>query len=280
MRDIIIISMELISGKHIKIHMQNNFFLHVVTMVLEHFDKPEYNKYLFILGSCSDHPAKNFKYELPDHKVVVYQFEQLMGLFTWKDVNDIIDNISSADEIWDYDYLNAAYLKERSVNVSRIIPLLYSSNLKRIKQKEHPEIDVLFYGYMNERRFNIFKNLQIKLYGRASIVWVYGDSELDKYISNCKTVLNLHAAEPWNRQEQVRLFYPVINGITCISESSQINNMPGEIIETSADALHETIIDVCYSDKWKTFGANASEKFKQRTKEYLNKNFGTTDFNF
>jgi hypothetical protein len=261
--------MKLITGNHIKIHEYNDFFGHVTIMLLDHFDKPEYDKYLFILGTYTQVPAKYFKDQFPDHKIIVYQLEQLMGLYTWQSVPVIIENIKSADEIWDYDKLNVHYLMEHSIKVDRLVPLLYSSKLERIERKENPEIDVLFYGLINERRFKIFQLLQSQLYGRIKLAWIYGDSEIDKHLANTKVVLNLHATEPWNRQEQVRLFYPIINGITCVSEPSQVNNMPDEIIETSIENLSNTLYNVCYSDEWKSFGTLAKSKFQNRSREYL-----------
>lgn len=261
--------MKLVIGNYIKIHEYNDFFGYVTIMLLDYFDKPEYDKCLFILGTYVTVPAKSFKDQFPDHKIIVYQLEQLMGICTWQSVPTIIENIKSADEIWDYDKLNVEYLKQHSVKVDRLMPLLYSSKLERIERRENPEIDVLFYGMINERRFKIFQLLQSQLYGKIKLAWIYGDSEMDKHLANTKVVLNLHAAEPWNRQEQGRLFYPIINGITCVSEPSQFNNMHDEIIESSIDRLSATLHDVCYSDEWKLFGLLAKERFKNRSIEYI-----------
>jgi hypothetical protein len=203
-----------------------------------------------------------------------------MGLSTWQSVPRIINNIKNADEIWDYDYLNVAYLKEFNIYVHRLMPLLYSKNLERIERKPNPDIDVLFYGLINERRFRVFQNLQAHLYGKIKLAWIYGDADMDKHIANTKVVLNLHASEPWNRQEQVRMFYPLINEVTNISEISQHNNMPGEIIESSLDTLAETLERVCHSDEWKTFALDAKEKFKIRSKRYLESEFGRLNFIF
>lgn len=261
------------SGKHISIHQLNDFFGHVAIMLMEHFDRPEYDKSLFILGSYVSIPLPEIRKQFPDHKIIVYQLEQLMALTTWQSVPYIIENIKLADEIWDYDKLNIAYLQEFNVDVNRFLPLLFSKNLERLSNKENPDIDVLFYGLINERRFKIFQKLQSQLYGKIKLAWVYGDSNMDKHIENSKLVLNLHAAEPWNRQEQVRMFYPLINGKTNISEPSQINNMPNEIIESSIDDMADYFVELCSTNQWKEFGLLAKSRFLERTNNFLTQEF-------
>lgn len=272
--------MKVIVGKHILIHQLNEFFSHVSIMLLEHFDSPEYSNVLFSLGTYIRNSSDELRLLFPNKKIIVYQLEQLMGLSTWQYVPRIINNIKNADEIWDYDHLNIAYLQEFNIHVHRLMPLLYSKNLERIDRKHNPDIDVLFYGLINERRFKIFQKLQANLYGKLKIAWVYGDFDMDKHIANTKVVLNLHASEPWNRQEQVRMFYPIINEVVNISEVSQHNNMPGEIIESSLNDLEETLKRACYSDEWKSFSLDAKEKFKIRSKRYLESEFGRQTFLF
>lgn len=259
-----------IIGNYITIHQLNDFFGHVSAMLLEYFDIPKYNNVVFSVGTYIHIPFIKLKEQFPNKRIIIYQLEQLMGLSTWQSVSKIIENIKDASEIWDYDYLNTVYLETyHKIKVHRILPLLYTKSLERITSKDNPEFDVLFYGYLNERRFKIFQQLQAQLYGKIKFAWIYGSFDLDSHIANSKTILNLHATEPWNRQEQVRMFYPIINGKTNISEISQINNMPDEIIECHTDQLAQTILQVCNSDIWKTFGLQAKEKFYQRTQQYI-----------
>jgi hypothetical protein len=262
--------MRLINGKYIIIHELNAYFEHVTHMLLEHFDLPNYSNVLFSVGTYTKIPIQEIKYNFPNKKIIVYQLEQLMsGCGNHLLVSQILDNIKYADEIWDYDILNIEYLKEYNIKVDRLLPLLYTTKLDNISSLENPEIDVLFYGWINDRRSRVFLDLQSVLYNQLKIVWVYGESAIDKYIANSKVILNIHAYEPWNRQEQVRMFYPLINGKTNVSETSQINYMAGEIIESDLPTLGESLVEVCNSDKWKIFGKLAKEKFKERTNKYL-----------
>lgn len=259
-----------IQGKFIKINYLNDYFAHVVSMLLEHFDNYQYNNTFFVLGTCNFISASEIKKSIPDHKVVVYQLEQLMG-GCGNDhlVNQVIENIKPADEIWDYDILNIEYLKQFSIEVKKLVPLLYTKKLDRIVSNTNPEFDVLFYGWLNDRRGKAFLPIQRALFNKAKLIWIYGESELDKHIANSKIILNLHAYEPWNRQEQVRMFYPVINGKAVASEASQINYMENEILESNLDQIGDTILYLLENNKWESFGLEAKEKFKQRTLEFL-----------
>lgn len=274
-------NLKVIKGKYVTIHQLNDFFGHVSAMLLEHFDTPEYADVVFSVGTYIHTSVFKLKEQFPNKKIIVYQLEQLMGLSTWQSVPLIVSNINGADEIWDYDYLNVHFLENNcGIKVNRLMPLLYTSSLEKIISKDNPEIDVLFYGFLNERRFKIFQKLQGQLYGRIKLAWIYGSFDLDTHIANSKVILNLHAAEPWNRQEQVRMFYPLINGKTNISEISQRNNMPDEIIECEIDSLAKILLETCSTDSWKIFGEQAKEKFKNRTRQYLMQEFNKNTFQF
>lgn len=272
---------KIIKGQYVTVHQLNDFFGHVSLMMLEHFDTPEYADVLFSVGTYIEVPFQELQRKFPNKKIIIYQLEQLMGLQTWQPVDRIINNLRGASEIWDYDYLNVHFLETNyGIKTDKIVPLLYTKSLETISNNENPSIDVLFYGFLNERRFKIFQMLQGQLYGRIKIVWVYGSFDLDNHVADSKVILNLHAAEPWNRQEQVRMFYPVINGKTVVSEVSQRNNMPDEIVESEIENLAHNFLDICATDKWKNFGLQAKENFKNRTKEFLQKEFNRNSFNF
>ena len=266
---------KIINGKFIKIHEVNKFFSHVTIMMLEHFDNPRYDKTVFLLGTYLFEPVKEIKKRFPGYKVVVYQLEQLMGGYNWKSIKTTIPNMEGADEIWDFDYINEAFLDRKGVKVDRLVPMLHTSALQRIAFNEDPFFDVLFYGYMNERRFKIFHHLQKKLYNEIKLNWIYGSCDIDKYIQDSKTILNIHAFEPYNRQEQVRMFYPIINYKTVISETSQSNNLLGSVIESSIEDLVDTIRQVCQSDVWREFGKQAETNFKHKTQLFIDANENT-----
>lgn len=263
---------KILLGQYIAVNILNDYFEHVALMLLEHFDNPKYQDNMFILGVCNFSPASSIKKQFPNKKIIVYQLEQLMGGCANQNlVRSVIQNIKSADEIWDYDPLNIQFLKDLSINVEKFLPMIYTKCLDRIKSLDNPEIDVLFYGWMNPRRFDIFHHLQKDLNNKLNIAWIYGRANVDSYIANSKVILNIHAYQPWNRQEQIRMFYPLINGKTVVSEISQANLLSGEIVECKLEELSNNIIQYCQNDNWKTFGQKAKESFKLRSKSILEK---------
>ena len=77
-------------------------------------------------------------------------------------------------------------------------------------------------------------------------------------------ILNIHAYEGNNRQEQVRMFYPVINGACVVSERSARNYMDGCITECPLQYIPETIENILKNDMWKKLGDNAVYNFMRR----------------
>jgi hypothetical protein len=256
---------KLISGKYIKIHQLNIYFNEVSTMLLSHFDTIDYNHSVFILGDYVHHPISYFRNLYPQSKLIIYQLEQMVGSETWHPVRKIIDNIRGADEIWDYDALNIEYLSWHDIKVNKLVPMMYTESLEQINNLEHPSIDILFYGYINERRYRILRKLQQNLYNQKSIMWLYGISgkTLDTYIADSKIILNLHAFEPWHRQEQVRIFYPLINEKFVISETSQKNHFGDCIVESDEDDLANTIKYWLNDDRWAEKARHAKREFKE-----------------
>ena len=260
---------KVVDGVHISVYQLNDFFSHVTEMVLEHFDTEDRKGTVFVLGCYVVEPVEKVRERFPGKKLIAYQLEQMMGLGNWHSTAVLIENLRGYDEVWDYDPLNIHFLGERGVKVDRQVPMLHTKSLERVISSHDPKIDVLFYGIMNERRWRILNKLQLSCYNELRLVWVYGEKDMDRYLSDSKVVLNIHAFEPWNRQEQVRMFYPVINGKTVISETSQKNVMGGLIIEAGLDDLVETLRATCRTDLWRSFGPLAAREFRERTERFL-----------
>jgi hypothetical protein len=252
-------------GNHVEIHVSRAMgFGNVAEMLLEHFDTPEHEGKTIILGDNIFHPVEHFRGLYPNRTIVVYQLEQMVGSQTWHPVPQIIERLGGADEIWDYDPLNVKYLSWYGVAVDRVVPMRYTQSLWRIALNPDPAVDVLFYGFLNERRFRILQKLQQMLYNRVTFMWLTGFPEpgLDRYIADARIVLNLHAFEPWHRQEQTRIFYPLINGRLVVSETSEYNAFGDCIVEADEDHLAETLLAWLADDRWRAEGLAASERFR------------------
>jgi hypothetical protein len=260
-------SQEIVRGKYIHVHQMNIYFSHVTTMLLHYYDTKEYTDYTFILGDYIRHPVTHFRSLYPGRKIVAYQLEQLVGAgkYDWHNIQFVLPNIQSMDEVWEYDAVNAVFLSWHEVTPKKIVPVRYTPALRLICNHDNPDIDILFYGFVNERRFRFLNRMQHQFYNRLRFVHAYGifGQQLDDLIARSKIILNLHSNEPYHRQEQVRIFYPLINGKCILSEKSQINWFGDAIVEFTDDTLGQCI-ERCMSD-WQKIGQFGAKIFEEQT---------------
>ena len=259
--------MKITQGNYITVEEYNPYFSNVTAMLLEHFDREELKDTSIIMGSYCREPISVIKLRHPNKRIIVYQLEQLVDGTTWWPTHQSIKNMQGADEIWEYDFLNQYYLDAYYKISSKLVPLRYTTALDR-KWNDQEDIDVLFYGFINQRRARIIERLQIQLYplgvGHVKVVFLFGFQDgLDDYIKRSKIILNIHAFEPYHRQEVVRMFYPIINGKCVLSETSQWNNLEGMIVESDPLNLASKIDGLLKDDNYKTFGMQARERFKE-----------------
>lgn len=157
------------------------------------------------------------KYKDRYDKVIVFNQEPLMakqrnfmhlGYFAW---------LKQADEVWDYDDINLKALK-------LIRPDASIHTLKPYKNwpSEHPkDIDILFYGAMNDHRKYILNRLSTK-YNLKILTNCWG-SELDSWILRSRILLNLHYYYECALQEQARMIRWIGSPCRIVSEPSKIN---------------------------------------------------------
>ena len=123
--------------------------------------------------------------------------------------------------VWDYSQSNLGRIPHENKS---LINLGYEPNLARLDNSAPKEIDLLFYGSLNDRRISMLEDLSA-----SGIKWhhpygVYG-RERDELIEQSKAVLNLHYYEEEIFQ-QIRCFYPLTNGFPVISENWAAGSAP------------------------------------------------------
>ena len=261
--------MELIKGKYLSIHEHNICFRDVSLFILEHLDTPDRSNSIVVLGSYIFYPTDYFRGLYPNKKIIIYQLEQIVQ-FNWHN-NDYLNWIGESDEVWEYDIYNSAVLTERNIKHS-MMDFRYCKSLdKSLNDTNEYDIDVLFYGFMNHRRLNIIEPLQQNNYGRLRFVYAFGidTDELDKYIKRSKIILNIHAFDE-NRQEKVRMLRPLCNGKMIISEHSQPSFFSDYIKEfSSVPMMNDLIWEYLKLDKFKEFGEQARNKFKNKNSDKI-----------
>lgn len=173
---------------------------------------------------------------------IIYNFEQITDSSTWMTPEYL--GLYHKFDIWDYSKSNieALRLKGLAAKVTHV-PLGYTDNLTRIPKLEHQDIDVLFYGSVNERRQNILNDLTAAGLNVQSLFDVYG-TERDNFISRAKLVLNLHYYES-NVFEQARVSYLLANSKAVVAELTPNTNLDDGLEHAVAWAPYEKLVETC-----------------------------------
>lgn len=132
------------------------------------------------------------------------------GYFTW---------LKQADEVWDYDEQNIEVLKliRPDVKLHILKPYKDWSVYKSVEK----DIDILFYGSMNEHRAKILNELKKKY--KVAIIQTWDGRVLDSYIMRSKVLLNLHYYYESSMQEQARMIRWIGSPCRIVSEKSHKN---------------------------------------------------------
>src|SRR5581483_10454661 len=185
---------------------------------------------------------------------VIYNLEQLGGA----QLNSAYSALAKRHQIWDYDTGNLAKWKTLGCTYDPVhVPIGYVAELSRIKNAAKQDIDVLFYGSLNERRNRILSGLRDEGMNVHSVFGVYG-SQRDELIARAKVVLNVHFYES-KVFEIVRVSYLLANAKAIVSESS-----PGTDME---EGLHAAIACVPYDSLVKTCAALVQDEEERRKLE-------------
>jgi len=119
-------------------------------------------------------------------------------------------------EFWDYSEKNISKFEALGISNVKLLKLGYQKELSRIEKLPDQDIDVLFYGSMNERRQKIILQLLERGLKVQSVFGLYG-KERDQLIARSKVVLNHHFYKS-EIFEIVRVFYLLSNSKAVVGE--------------------------------------------------------------
>lgn len=271
-------------------NQSDNAFLHVKQMIEERYTyNQKYKNSIIILGYNHGKKIEYYRQNYPNKKIIIYQLEQLFDYkshwfnpnskskFVKDRTNHIKDWLEKCDEIWEYDLNNKWFLEELGYNKVYFKPMIYCESLKKINSKKPKNYDILFFGSINEKRAEILSKLQnkykIKIIGEYSFLNAeeiknYNleiqnsdfSNILDEYISESKIIINLHYYES-QIQEQVRIFYLLINNKCVISQKSKKNYF-GDLIHEfeNEQEMISKIDNLLSNNKWEDL--TISDRFK------------------
>lgn len=146
-------------------------------------------------------------------------------------------------ETWDYSPRNVAAFAQRGLPDVKLLKIGHQPQLTRIEKAADPDIDVLFYGSMTDRREAVFEQIRHRGLNLVTLFAVYG-AERDAYIARSKVVLNMHnhAAEIF---EVVRVHYLLSNAVAVVSEVNASTSVPDIYADAVAGVPYESLADEC-----------------------------------
>jgi len=156
--------------------------------------------------------SASFPIQIP-HNCIIFNLEQIGSDAFY--LNEEFRKIYAGHEVWDYNARNIFALAELGITAKHV-PLGYVPEFSRIGGTVEHDIDVLFYGAMNERRVRILAALESRGLRVSRLCGVYGAAR-DAAIARAKIVLNVHFY-PTKILEEVRLIYLLANGRCVVSE--------------------------------------------------------------
>jgi hypothetical protein len=179
--------------------------------------------------------------QLPKNSVLI-NAEQFLGGTPWNE--NILQWIQSF-EVWDYSTQNIEFFKSRGIENIKYLELGYQSELSRIETKAFKDIDVLFYGSINDRRAKILDALKSSGLNVHTIFGIYGKYR-DDLIARSKLVLNLHYYDS-EIFEVVRVFYLLANSIPVVGEIN-LSTVVSDIYKNSVLGVpYQELVNACIS---------------------------------
>ena len=208
---------------------------------------------------------------------IIFNTEQIESINEiWK--RRILLLASKGIIFWDYSNHNLDLLLTKLNVKGRLFEIGFQKNLQRIKMNDNKEVDVLFYGSLNNRREKIINSLLKNNVKVKCLFGVYG-KDRDDWIGKSKIVLNLHFYES-KIFEIIRIFYLLTNAITIVSEVDENtklnNNYLKGIKGSNYEDVEKNILSLLENEKERELiglnGFNIIKKYPQInfTKSILN----------
>ena len=143
--------------------------------------------------------------------------------------------------VWDYSPRNVRYLrKSLGLKHTEYLPLGYVPEMTRLRASFPQDIDVLFYGSVNERRAKVLQQLTDAGLRVGILQGVYG-TERDHAIARAKCILNIHYYVPATL-ELPRLGYCLANAKAVVSERRRETEILAGLNAACAYASYEELV--------------------------------------
>lgn len=204
-------------------------------------------------------------FELPP-EALLFNFEQVDAHSAF--ANPLYLSRLSRHGVLDYSIANTRALKAAGIGHARHFPIRAMPVLARVEMAADPDIDVLFYGSMNERRSEILDALRARDLEVVHLFGVYGQAR-DETIARAKVVVNIHfyAAAVF---EAVRIANLLAKGTCVVSEGRPNDPDSADIADGLVlcpfDEIVERCVELVHDDaKRKTLARRARTTIEARS---------------
>ncbi len=172
---------------------------------------------------------------------VLYNLEQVEERSPW--LGPELRALFRRHPVWDYSARNAARYPALGLPAPVVVPIGWAPELARIAPAAVEDVDVLFYGSVNERRRGILEALAARGLRVEARFGLYG-AERDALIARSKIVLNVHFYEA-KVFEEVRVSYLLGNGRCVVSERGADPEAERAFEGGVAFADHDRLVETC-----------------------------------
>ena len=209
---------------------------HDTTFLINQFDPTRRN----IIVGC--HLADSGWISRIPESAIVINTEQIHDQLSsaWND--NIVQWVENF-ETWDYSDRNILAFNESGIPDVKLLRIGHQVELTRIPHAAAPDIDVLFYGSVTDRRVKIFDEIRARGLNLVTLFGVYG-AERDQYIARSKVVLNLHT-HPTEIFEVVRVHYLLSNAVAVVSEINASTSVSDFYADAVAGVPYDSLAEEC-----------------------------------
>ncbi len=178
-------------------------------------------------------------YPLPPNCVIVNLEQMRNGVFAQPYYLDLLKR----HPVFDYSPRNVARIREQTGNAHvHLFKPGYMSAATRIAPARE-DVDVLFYGVVNERRKQVLDALAAAGLVVKALPGIYG-AERDAWIARSKLVLNVHYYDD-KIHEIVRTSHLLANRKVVVSECDADTEIDGDIRDALVAVPYDKLVETC-----------------------------------
>jgi hypothetical protein len=176
------------------------------------------------------------------HNSVIFNLEQLKhGAFQERSA---YARLLRSFPIWDYSQRNVALCQAIAGHQNvHLLRLGYMPQMTRIPSSPGKDIDVIFYGTVNDRRRAILESLTRSGLNVETLTGVYGEAR-DAFIARAKIVLNIHFYDD-KIHELTRTSYLLANRKLVVSECDDETEIEDDIKSAIIAATYDRLVPTC-----------------------------------